>query len=116
MLLKLIYDYLSNRKQRTKVTSSYSNWLSVFGVPQGSVLGALLFSIFLADLFLILDATDIASYADKNTPHLSNNDIDEFVKSLKEATSTLFRWFSDNLKKRQMLVRTSANVIIKRQL
>ena len=90
---------MSNRKQRTNATSSYSNWLSVFGVPQGWILGALLFSIFLADLFFILDATDIASYADKNTPYASDNDIDEFVKSLKEATSILFRWFSDNLKK-----------------
>ena len=37
--LKLIHDYLSNRKQRTKVNSSYSTWHEIiFGVPQGIII------------------------------------------------------------------------------
>ena len=37
--LKLIQNYLSNRKQRTKIDSSYSQWLEIiFGAPQGRVL------------------------------------------------------------------------------
>ena len=36
--LKLVHDYLSNRKQRTKVNISYSFWLEiVFGIPNGSI-------------------------------------------------------------------------------
>ena len=54
--LKLVHDYLSNRKQRTKVNRAYSSWLEiVFGVPQGFIVGPLMFNIFLADLFFMLN-------------------------------------------------------------
>ena len=52
--LKLFHDYLLNRKKKTKVNRTYSSWLEiVFDVPQCSILGLLLFNIFLADLFFI---------------------------------------------------------------
>ena len=98
--LKLVHSYLSNRKQQTKINSSYSSWLEIiFGVPQGSILGPLLFSVFLIDLFFIIENTDIASYADDNTPYISADDIDGVIKSLEEASATLFKWFSGNLMK-----------------
>ena len=66
-----VHNYLSNKKQRTKINSSYSSLLEIiFGVPQGSVLGTLLFNIFLIDLFFMIEDTDIASYADDNTPYV----------------------------------------------
>ena len=52
--LKLVHDYLSDREQRTRVNNSYITWFEIlFGVPQSSILGSLLFSIFLTDLFFI---------------------------------------------------------------
>lgn len=45
--LILIYDYFSNRKQKTRVNNLYCEWLAIiFGVPQRSVLGPILFNIF----------------------------------------------------------------------
>ena len=53
--LRLIANYLSDRKQRVKVGSTYSDWLQTkTGVPQGSVLGSLQSNIFLNDFIYIL--------------------------------------------------------------
>ena len=58
--LNLLLDYLSFRKQRTKVGSSYSIWSKIRrGIPQGSILDPLLFNIFINDMFMIIEQSDI---------------------------------------------------------
>ena len=95
--LRLIHSYLTNRKQRTKINSSYSSWEEIlFGVPQGSILGPLLFNIFLCDMFFELSETEFASYADDNTPYVEGDNIDEVIKKLENDSIRLFKWFSDN--------------------
>ena len=57
--LRLIKNYLSNRKQRTKINTGYTSWEEIlFRVPQGFKLGPLLFNIFLCDPFLIMNNTE----------------------------------------------------------
>ena len=55
--LQLLRGYISKRRQRVEVTSTVSDWKEIkFGVPQGSVLGSLLFNVFVNDIFCSSDA------------------------------------------------------------
>ena len=68
--LRFVHSCLKNRMQRTKINSKYSSWEEIMlGVAQGSILGPLLFDIFLCDLFLIMENIDIANYVDDNTAY-----------------------------------------------
>ena len=70
--LTLIQSYVSNRKQRTKVNNTCSTFSDIiFGVHQGSILGAVLFNIYIFDMFYDNTDFDIANYADDNMPYCS---------------------------------------------
>ena len=59
---------LSNRKRRVKINEKFSCWKDIeYGVPYRSILGPLLFSIHLCDLFYLLEDLEIASYANDTT-------------------------------------------------
>ena len=98
--LKLLHSYLTKRRQRVKINNTYSSWSEIlFGVPQGSILGPLLFNIFLCDLFLFVPDIGIANYADDNTPHATNKHLETVLKDLEQGSDTLLKWFTDNLLK-----------------
>ena len=62
-------DYSSHRKLKIKINKTFSNWTNIlYGVPQGFILGPLIFNVFLCDLFLFKPIIDLISYADDNTP------------------------------------------------
>ena len=60
--LKLIKSYLTNRWQRTKVNTNFSSWTELLiGVQQESVLGSLLFNIYINDLFYITEMINVCN-------------------------------------------------------
>ena len=68
----------------------------LFGAPQCSILGPLLFNIFMCDLFIILEKIDFASYSDDNTPFVSEATPEKVVSFLESCSASLFEWFSNN--------------------
>ena len=95
--LSLIHSYLSNRKQRVKINSDYSPWGDVkCGVPQGSILGPLLFNVFICDLFMFMPNHTIANYADDNTPYSTGSNMNEVILDLQLSGNILFSWLKNN--------------------
>ena len=119
--LNLIHNYLTNRKQRTKVSSSYSDWYDIVrGVPRGSILGPLFFNLFINDLFLFIERTNMCNFADDNTIYSCNLNLETILKDLKFDMQNILTWFKvnsvkRNLKKFQFMVlgrRTRQSIIL----
>ena len=95
--LKLIKSYLSSRWQRTKINTSFSSWSELITcVPQGSVLGPLLFNIFINDFLKYFDDTDVCNYADDTTLHACDEDLATLIVRLECAANIAVEWFKHN--------------------
>ena len=87
--LRLIQNYLSQRQQRVKVGSSLSKWLEIILVPpQGSILGPILFNVFINDLLLFIKETDICNFADDTTLYARGKELDTISFKLEIETNT----------------------------
>ena len=69
------------------------------GVPQGFVLGPLLFNIFINDIFLLLNETEICNYADDTSIYCSHIELQEVTLRLDNHTAKLSNWFAEKFMK-----------------
>ena len=111
--LKLIDSYLSGRKFRTKIGSSYSLSLDLLvGVPEGSIFA---FIVYICNLFPWDCKSNLINYADDTTFYACEPNMDFVLSKLEKGTSTVFTWFQNNYLKvnsgKSHLLITSDNAV-----
>ena len=95
--LNLLLDYLTFRKQRTKVGFAYSKWSKIRGgIPRGSILRPILFNIFINDIFMIIEQSDICNFADNKTLYSCGEWLIEIKENLVFDTKGILNWFRLN--------------------
>ena len=95
--LQFLHNYLTNRKQRVKIESSFSAWETVIrGLQQGSVPDPLLFNIFINDHFMFLDGENLCNFADENTIFKSCGSLGMAKELVEDQCTLITDWFKFN--------------------
>ena len=108
--LRWFTNYLSNRRQRVVLDHVYSDWAAVMrGVPQGSVLGPLLFIIYMNDLPAVIQHSHMNLFADDIALYVIHSDPCTVQTYLNHDLSLIFQWvtsngFKVNVSKSQLLL------------
>ena len=88
---------LKNWKQNVKINNIFSEFQNILsGVPQGSMVGSILFRIFLNDLFFCIKKSNLHNLADDYTKAATCNTLAGLLKTLEGESESVVSWFKQN--------------------
>lgn len=94
---KWFESYLTGRKQLTFVNDTYSDLKTIeTGVPQGSVLGPLLFLIYVNDVVSAVENHNLRLFADDTNLFVSGKNLINVFNDTQQSLHKLHQWFNDN--------------------